>query len=44
MKAAIEDTNDWLQANQDADKEAHDDKMKELQEVCDPIIAKVYQT
>merc|ERR1712159_172773 len=41
---AITDAQDWLNANSDADREDFDDKLKELQSVCDPIIAKVYQS
>jgi len=43
IKDAITDAQDWLNANQDAEKDDFDDKLKELQSVCDPIIAKVYQ-
>mgnify|MGYP003706110117 CR=1 FL=1 len=43
IKDAITDAQDWLNANQDADKEQFEDQLKELQSVCDPIIAKVYQ-
>ena len=44
IKDAITDAQDWLNANQDADKEQFEDQLKELQSVCDPIIAKVYQS
>ena len=43
IKDAITDAQDWLNANQDAEKDDFDDKLKELQSICDPIIAKVYQ-
>ena len=33
----------WLDANQLADKEEFDDKQKELEKVCNPIITKLYQ-
>lgn len=39
---AIEETADWLNANDDAEKDEIDDKLKELQSVCDPIITKIY--
>lgn len=39
---AIDETADWLNANDEADKDEIDDKLKELQSVCDPIITKVY--
>ena len=41
---AIEDSADWMNANDDAEKDDIDDKLKELQSVCDPIISKVYQS
>jgi len=43
VKDAITDAQDWLNANQDAEKDDFEDKLKELQAVCDPIVAKVYQ-
>merc|ERR1711998_419937 len=43
IKDALTDTQDWLNANQDAEKGDFEDKLKELQSVCDPIIAQVYQ-
>ena len=45
-KAAIRDiineTEDWLNSNEDADKETIEEHMKEMQRVCDPIIAAIY--
>jgi heat shock protein 5 len=43
IKDALSDAQDWLNANQDAEKDDFEDKLKELQVVCDPIIQKVYQ-
>lgn len=43
IKDALTDAQDWLNANQDAEKDDFEDKLKELQSVCDPIISKVYQ-
>merc|ERR1711935_12908 len=43
VKDALTDAQDWLNANQDAEKDDFEDKLKELQSPCDPIIAKVYQ-
>jgi len=43
IKDALTDSQDWLNANQDAEKEDFEDKLKELQGICDPIIQKVYQ-
>lgn len=41
---ALTETEDWINSNEDADKEAFEDQMKDLQRVCDPIIASIYQT
>lgn len=38
IKDALSDAQDWLNANQDAEKDDFEDKLKELQSVCDPII------
>ena len=43
IKDALTDASDWLNANTDAEKDEFEDKLKELQGVCDPIISKVYQ-
>ena len=43
IKDAVTDAQDWLNANQDAEKDDFEDKLKEMQSTCDPIIAKVYQ-
>ena len=40
---ALTDAQDWLNANTDAEKDDFEDKLKELQSTCDPIISKVYQ-
>ena len=40
---ALTDATDWLNANSDAEKDDFEDKLKEIQAVCDPIISKVYQ-
>ena len=40
---ALTDAQDWLNANSDAEKDEFEDKLKELQAVCDPIVSKVYQ-
>merc|ERR1719219_859115 len=33
---------DWLDNNQEAEKDEYDDKQKELEKVCNPIITKLY--
>ena len=38
IKDSLTDASDWLNANQDAEKDEIEDKLKELQSVCDPII------
>ena len=43
IQDGLTDAQDWLNANQDAEKDEFEDKLKELQAVCDPIIQKVYQ-
>ena len=43
IKDALTDASDWLNANSDAEKDDFEDKLKELQRTCDPIISSVYQ-
>jgi heat shock protein 5 len=43
IRDALTDASDWLNANSDAEKDDFEDKLKELQTTCDPIISKVYQ-
>lgn len=43
IKDALTDASDWLNANSDAEKDDFEDKLKELQKTCDPIISAVYQ-
>jgi len=43
IKDALTDASDWLNANSDAEKDDFEDKLKELQRVCDPIVSAVYQ-
>merc|ERR1712127_535715 len=40
---ALSEASDWLSSNDDADKDDLEEHLKELQRVCDPVIAKVYQ-
>jgi endoplasmic reticulum chaperone BiP len=35
---------DWLEDNSDADADAFEEKLKDITDVCDPIVAKVYQS
>lgn len=43
IQDALSEQQDWLSSNEDADAEDMEDHLKELQKVCDPIIAKIYQ-
>merc|ERR1712192_15562 len=43
IKDALADAQDWLNANSDAEKDDFEEKLKELQGTCDPIIKKVYE-
>lgn len=44
MADALRDAQDWLSANgEDADKDDIEEHFRDLQHVCDPIIAKIYQ-
>jgi len=40
---AIKEHQDWLNANAEAEKEDFETHLKDLQKVCDPIIAKIYK-
>merc|ERR1711912_96911 len=43
IEDAVKEALEWLDDNQDADKEEYDEKYKELEGVCNPIVSKVYQ-
>ncbi|GKC77528.1 heat shock cognate 70 kDa protein 2 [Tanacetum coccineum] len=43
VEDAVEEAIKWLDGNQLAEVEEFEDKMKELEGVCNPIIAKMYQ-
>ena len=40
---AVKEQNEWLSSNQDAEKVDYETHLKELQTVCDPIVAKLYK-
>ena len=44
ISEALTETQDWINSNDDADKDALTEQLKDLQRICDPIIAKVYQS
>ena len=39
---ALTEAEDWLNSNQDAEKDEYFDAMTELQSICNPIVAKIY--
>ena len=43
IEDAIGDAIKWLDGNQLAENEEFEDKMKELENICNPIISKMYQ-
>lgn len=43
ISAAIKEHQDWYTANPEAEKEDYETHLKDLQKVCDPIIAKIYK-
>ena len=44
IKDALKEGESWLSANEDsASKDDFESHLKDIQKVCDPIIAKVYQ-
>merc|ERR1712146_408236 len=40
---AVEEGAKWVEANPNADEDAYKEKQKEIEEVCNPIISKLYQ-
>lgn len=43
ISEALQEHQEWLDGNADADKEDYEEHLKDLQAVCDPIISKVYE-
>jgi len=43
IKDAIQEAQGWLDSNAEASKEEYEEKLKELEGVCNPIISKVYK-
>ncbi|XP_017982500.1 PREDICTED: probable mediator of RNA polymerase II transcription subunit 37e isoform X2 [Theobroma cacao] len=43
IEDAVEQAINWLDSNQMAEADEFEDKMKELESICNPIIAKMYQ-
>lgn len=43
IQNAVKEHQDWLSANPEAEQEDYETHLKEVQEICDPIIAKIYK-
>nr|ABK24469.1 unknown [Picea sitchensis] len=43
IDAALKEALEWLDENQSAEKEDYEEKLKEVESVCNPIVTKVYQ-
>ncbi|EES01866.1 heat shock 70 kDa protein BIP5 [Sorghum bicolor] len=43
VEEAVREANEWIEVNSDADKEDYEEKLKELEDVCSPVISAVYQ-
>ena len=43
ISEALTDAQEWINSNEDAEKDDLEEHLKELQRICDPIIAKVYK-
>jgi len=43
IETATKEALEWLDDNQSAEKEEYDEKLKEVEAVCNPIISAVYQ-
>ncbi|KAK8509037.1 hypothetical protein V6N12_054065 [Hibiscus sabdariffa] len=43
VEAAVKEALEWLDDNQSAEKEDYEEKLKEVEAVCNPIITAVYQ-
>jgi len=42
VKNAVKDAQDWLDSHPEASKEEYDDRRKDLEKACNPIISKAY--
>jgi len=43
VEEAVTDALEWLDDNQNAEKEEYEEKLKEVEGICNPIVSKVYQ-
>lgn len=44
IKDAVEDALSWLSSNPEATKDEYQDKLKEVEKICNPIMAKIYES
>jgi len=43
IKDALKEAQDWLSSHTDAEKDEYEERQKELEKVCSPIVSKAYQ-
>ena len=43
IETALKEALEWLDDNQNAEKDDYEEKLKEVEEVCDPVIKQVYE-
>ena len=43
IEKAVDDAMEWLDSNQLAEVDELEDKQKEIEQICSPIISKMYQ-
>lgn len=43
IETAVKEALEWMEDNQNAEKDDYDEKLKEVEAVCNPIITAVYQ-
>jgi len=43
IQVAVKEVLDWLDENQEADKEEYEEKLKEIEGICNPIVSQAYQ-
>ena len=43
IEEAVKETLDWLDDNQNAEKEEYEEKLKDIESVCNPIVSRVYR-
>jgi heat shock protein 5 len=43
IEVAVEEVIEWLDDNPDAEKEDYEEKLKEIEAICNPIVSEIYQ-